>query len=121
MRKLFAAILSLLCLLSVACAHKKYELAWDGFCYSLSDNCEIALSAEEKGYIIDLMNGGEWTKGAANCLSDHVFYTKSQTVRYHSDCGTFADVTSGTILKVGEEDRLKINAILRRDKKTEPQ
>ena len=61
MKRLIATVLTLVLILGFgSCAKREYELPWDNFCYSSNDGSVIELSAEEKSYIIDLLNNGKW-------------------------------------------------------------
>ena len=112
LRKLVA--LSLIFVLSLTlfgCSEKTYQLAWDGFCYTASDS-PMDLESNEKKYIIGLLNEGAWETELSNCDCDYYFVTQKQRIQYHSECGMFNDITNGKVLKITEEQRLKINSFL---------
>ena len=100
------------CLGLFGCAEKTYTLPYDEFCYSNDGQQTIDLELKDKEYIINLLNESEWIDDLSNCGYDFVFYTQKQEVRYHSECGTFNDITSGKGLQVTEELRLQINGFL---------
>ena len=111
MKKLFIAILTILSFIfGVGCAQKTYELPWDQFCSKGMEVIELEL--EDKKYIIKLLNESKWENDLAKCDCDFAFHPQRQRVEYHSECGTFNDVTSGKSTKVTEEQRLKINGFL---------
>lgn len=115
MKKGLIAVLILCALLTVfsGCGMAKtYEAPWDPFCYTVEGSRVIRLRAAESDFIIDLLNEGNWTDGLSDCTCDFVFYTQRQTVRYHSECGTFNDVTNRKSMTVPEAQRLQISAFL---------
>lgn len=116
MKKITALLLLLTISLSLfGCKAKKYRCAWDGFCYAFNGNPVSGrkkLESGGSGYILDILNSGTWEVGTFDCDYDFEF-TAVDVVYYHSLCGTFYDVTNGIILKVTEEQRLKINSFLK--------
>ena len=105
--------LSLCCaLFMVSCQEEKYKLPWDDFCYSVENAYTVEFDSNQRKYIIDLLNAGTWTTQQPNCISNYIFYTQQQEVRYHSECGVFYDVTSGESMKLSNEQRLTFNAII---------
>ena len=62
--------------------------------------------------ILSALNKGKWESGVTNCGYDYEFTTKNETIRYHSECGTFVDVTSGLSMVLSDKDRSEINALL---------
>lgn len=124
MKKILSVIYSFvisLCVLttSIGCSEKPYEIPHDRFCYSADGQQTIDLALEDKEYIINLLNESEWTDDISNCGADFVFYTQKQEVRYHSECGTFNDITSEKGLQVTENQRLHINSLLEGTFKTD--
>ena len=110
------ALFSLLSALSGCGKAKTYELPWDQFCCPTGgQRAELKLRAAEKEAIVDLLNDGDWTDAGPDCSFDYVFYTRRQTVRYHSESGTFYDETDRQYLTVTEAQRLEINAYLARN------
>ncbi len=113
MKKLIVLVLALVCVLGpVGCTSKTYELPHDKFCYSVDGTQTYELSADDRQYIIDLLNNASWVNDLSNCGSDFIFYTQKQEVRYHSECGTFNDYTNKKSATVSEEQRDIINAML---------
>lgn len=113
MKKLISLALALICLFCIAgCSAKTYELPWDNFCCTVEDPTDVPMSKEGKKYVIDLLNGAEWTDDTPNCGSDYIFYTKKQEVRYHSECGTFFDVTNKKGVAVSDEQKANVNKYL---------
>ena len=113
MKKLIVLVLALVCVIGlVGCTRKTYELPHDKFCYSADGTQTYELSADDRQYIIDLLNNASWVNDLSNCGSDFIFYTQKQDVRYHSECGTFNDYTNKKSMTVSEEQRDTINAML---------
>ena len=104
-------ILALL-LLCTSCQRPTYELPWDTFCST--DTGEVELTAQERSFIIDLLNDAEnWTYAIAKCPSDYTFHAQRQTIGYNCESGVFNDFTRQRSCILSEEDREALNAILR--------
>lgn len=115
MKKIFALLLTcLLCLSVVGCSEKPYQAAWDGFCYT-AEHQPVDMESADKKYIINLLNKAVWETNIEDCECDFYFSLQRQRVEYHSECGTFNDITNGKSTKVTEDQRLKINTILNLD------
>ena len=113
MKKIFALLLTcLLCLSVVGCSEKPYQAAWDGFCYTATEHQAVEMKSEDRKYIINLLNEAVWETNIEDCECDFYFSLQRQRVEYHSECGTFNDITNGKRTKVTEDQRLKINTIL---------
>ncbi len=117
MKKACLFVLTMLLLLSLAgCAEPIYQVPHDQFCYAhllpTDQTREVKLAAEEKQYIIELLNGAQWIDSLTNCSSDFTFYTQAQEVRYHAECGTFNDITNQRAATLTEEQRQVVNRLL---------
>ncbi len=114
MKKLITLYLTLTILLMtlVSCSGKTYELPHDDFCFTVNPSTTVELNAEDRAYIIGILNEASWTNDLTDCGSDFVFYTQKQEVRYHSECGTFNDITNQRAMSVSDEQRVAINNIL---------
>lgn len=113
MKKILALLL--ICLFSISvvgCSEKPYLAAWDGFCYTSAEHHAVEMESEDRKYIIDLLNKAVWETNLEDCECDFYFSLQRQRVEYHSECGTFNDITNGKNTKVAEDQRLKINTIL---------
>ena len=112
MKKILSFLLICLFSLSiVGCSEKPYQAAWDGFCYT-AEHHAVEMESEDRKYIIDLLNKAVWETNLEDCKCDFYFSLQRQRVEYHSECGTFNDITNGKSTKVAEDQRLKINTIL---------
>ena len=113
MKKLVAFVLMLVLLVTISgCTGKTYELPDDQFCYLADGSHAIELSEADKQYIIDTLNNATWDNDATNCGHDYMFYTQKQKIRYHSECGTFIDLTRKKWATLTDEQRTTINNIL---------
>ena len=56
--------------------------------------------------------GGPWIMEVTNCGHDYEFTVTGTNLRYHSDCGTFTNITGDSSLTLTNEDREIVNAIL---------
>ena len=84
-KRISAVLLSLL--FSVAClggcGKKTYELPWDQCCASIHPPRQITMNGEERKYLVDTLNGCEWTDGVSNCACDFVFYMQALKHLYY--------------------------------------
>ena len=72
----------------------------------------IDLTEDAQAEILSALNSGKWVDGVTNCGHDYEFTTKNETIRYHSSCGTFIDITNGQAMELSDEDRMSINSLL---------
>lgn len=61
---------------------------------------------------LSILNGGTWMNDVTQCDSDYEFETKGETIRYHSECGTFNDITNQRSLSLSDEEQAEINRML---------
>ena len=116
MKKTLSLLITFLLCVSVlaGCSSVKYKgplscishVGTDGV-ISLMDMTEDA-----QAEILSVLNRGKWIDGVTNCFHDYEFTTKNETIRYHSECGTFIDITNGKAMELSDEDRAKINKLL---------
>ena len=66
----------------------------------------------EHEQILSILNGGEWINDIANCAHDYEFTAGNASIRYHSECGTFVDMTSGRSRALSETEKMYINEML---------
>lgn len=62
--------------------------------------------------IISALNSGKWFNDVTNCSHDYEFTTENQTIRYHSECGTFIDITNRRAMTLSEATKEEINELL---------
>ena len=116
MKRTIPLILAIILCLSIlsGCSDVKYKgplscvshVGVDGVT-ALMDMTE---DAQEK--IISALNSGEWSEGVTNCGHDYWFTTENETIRYHSECGSFIDITNQRSMTLSEEGKANINRIL---------
>ncbi len=94
------------------CAKEISQLPHDAFCYTRQTSQIVEIKPEDESAIMDLLNSATWIDSLPNCAADYVFYTQNQEVSYHSECGTFADMTNRKGFTLTEQQRLDINAML---------
>lgn len=113
MKKRIAFILILVCVLGLA-ACNNYEGPLS--CVShIGDNGTIALmdmTEAAQNEILSALNSGEWVNDVANCAHDYEFTIENETIRYHSECGTFIDIANGRSMTLSETGKNDINKIL---------
>lgn len=113
MKKLLSIVLVITFILYlVGCSGKTYELPHDQFCYLVDKSQVIELNVSDKEHIVDILNNASWINDITNCGCDYVFYTQKQEVRYHSECGTFIDITNKKSTTVSDGERSVINTAL---------
>ncbi len=116
MKKFIIFLSVLLSLLPLSgCAERTYELSWDGFCYVPGEPYEeaVELDPKDKNFIIDILNSATWTNDLAKCPADFIFVTQKQRIHYNCESGVFNDITRNKSTTLSEEDRTKINSILK--------
>ena len=62
--------------------------------------------------ILLAMNNGHWINDVTNCAYEYEFKVDNASIYYHSECGTFIDVTAKRSMTLSDEQRVKINALL---------
>ena len=113
MKRILTIFLVVALIFVCGCAQKEYKLPWDHFCYYADDaGGVIELELEEKQYIIDLLNNGNWHNDIAKCPADVKFATQQQVIGYSAEDGIFNDYTQNKSLKISEQDRLKVNSYI---------
>lgn len=113
MKKIFSLLLTLILILSlIGCEKREYELPKGDFCFSSDYKRVIELSSEEKNYIIDLLNNGEWSEGIVRCDYDAKLETQQQYLGYNVSKGIFNDFTQKKSLQLAEEERGIVNEYL---------
>ena len=70
------------------------------------------MTEDAQAEIISALNSGEWGDGGTNCGHDYEFTIDNATIRYHSDCGSFNDITNKRAMTLSEEGKANINKIL---------
>ncbi len=76
---------------------------------------EIELSAEDKQYITELLNQGDWQEGKVPSYgvdNQYRFLFQKQTVNYYSVWGAFIDQKQNKSLHISEDERQAMNRIL---------
>lgn len=116
MKKYLALLFVFLILLPFCgCTERNYELAWDGFCYVPGEPYEeaVELDPKDKNFIIDILNNATWVNDLAKCPADFIFVTQKQRIHYNCESGVFNDITRNKSTTLSEEQRTKINSILK--------
>lgn len=81
--------------------------------FSIADENFAELSSEDAAILLPYLDlEGDWAEASTNCASDYILNVDGQTIYYHSECGTFIDMSAYRSRTVEEETRLTINAIL---------
>lgn len=78
----------------------------------LNGSNPVTISREDASVFRVFFESGEWDDGIGPCANDYELIFYGNTVRYHSDCGTFNDVVHNRYLSLSEEDKAEVNAIL---------
>ena len=79
----------------------------------------MELEEKERKYVADLLNGAVWEDAVTNCACDYIFYFQIPEVQYHSECGTFNDVTNQKHTVISAQERETLNGMLRGNDKVE--
>lgn len=78
----------------------------------LNGSSPVTISREDALIFRAFLESGEWDDGIGRCANDYELIFYGNTVRYHSDCGTFNDFVHNRYLSLSEEDKAEVNAIL---------
>ena len=115
-RILWMLIAILICFSSLSgCAVAKY---YEGPLFSASHigmdrvTTAIELTEDTQRAILSALNRGRWMDGVINCGHDYEFFTATETVHYHSECGSFIDVTNCRAMTLDPKDKESLNKVL---------
>ena len=114
-RILWAIFAIILCLAAFSgCANNKYKGPLSCISYIGADGVTALMDMTEDAHktILSVLNKGKWENDVTNCGYDYEFTTKNETIRYHSECGTFIDITNGRVMVLSNDDRVRINEVL---------
>lgn len=78
----------------------------------LSGSGPVTISEEDALIFRTFCESGAWAEGTSDCLDNCELVFGGNTVRYHSDCGTFNDSVYNRHLSLSEEDKSEVNRIL---------
>ena len=116
MKRIILTILAtILCLAAFSgCANNKYKGPLSCISHIGADGVTALLDMTEDAHktILSVLNKGKWENDVTNCGYDYEFTTKNETIRYHSECGTFIDITNGQAMVLSAKDKAEINAVL---------
>lgn len=116
MKRIVLTILAIiLCLAAFSgCANNKYKGPLSCISRIGADGVTALMDMTEDAHktILSVLNKGKWENDVTNCGYDYEFTTKNETIRYHSECGTFIDVTNGQAMVLAEKDKDIINDLL---------
>lgn len=117
MKRILLTILAITLCLTIfsGCSNNQYKGPLSCISHFENDGTEIALmdmTEDTHKKLVSVLNKGEWQDGVTNCGYDYEFKTKNETIRYHSECGTFIDITNGQAMVLSDEGREEINALL---------
>ena len=78
----------------------------------LNDSSPVTISRGDASVFRAFFESGEWNEGTSDCFDNCGLIFDGNTVRYHSDCGTFHDSVYNRHLSLSEEDKVEVNTIL---------
>ena len=114
MKKFLAVLLLLMVLFALTACGNTYKGPLS--CIShLGTDGQIALidyTEDVHKEILHAMNTDKWTDDVTNCGHDYEFEVDGATIRYHSECGTFIDVTAKRSMTLTDDERVEINKLL---------
>ena len=114
-RILLTILANILCLAAFSgCANNKYKGPLSCISHIGADGVTALMDMTEDAHktILSVLNKGKWENDVTNCGYDYEFTTKNETIRYHSECGTFIDITNGQAMVLTEKDKDIINDLL---------
>ena len=113
MKKVITLVLTLVILLSAVACNNKYEgpLSCISYIGKEGQTTMIDITEDSQSDILSILSGGEWIDGVTNCGHDYEFTAKNVSFRYHSECGTFIDITNGRYMTLSDDDKARVNEI----------
>ena len=116
MKQILLTILAITLCLTIfsGCANNQYKGPLSCVSRIGADGVITLMDMTEDAHktIISALNKGKWQDDITNCGYDYEFTTKNETIRYHSECGTFIDITNGRVMVLSNDDRVRINEVL---------
>ena len=116
MKRILLTILAITLCLTIfsGCANNQYKGPLSCVSRIGADGVIALMDMTEDAHktIISALNKGKWQDDITNCGYDYEFTTKNETIRYHSECGTFIDITNGRVMVLSNDDRVRINEVL---------
>ena len=116
MKQILLTILAITLCLTIfsGCANNQYKGPLSCISHIGADGETALMDMMEDAHktIISALNKGKWQDDITNCGYDYEFTTKNETIRYHSECGTFIDITNGRVMVLSNDDRVRINEVL---------
>ena len=116
MKQILLTILAITLCLTIfsGCANNQYKGPLSCVSRIGADGVIALMDMTEDAHetILSALNKGKWQDDITNCGYDYEFTTKNETIRYHSECGTFIDITNGRVMVLSNDDRVRINEIL---------
>ena len=116
MKRILLTILAITLCLTIfsGCANNQYKGPLSCVSRIGADGVTALMDMTEDAHktILSALNKGKWQDDITNCGYDYEFTTKNETIRYHSECGTFIDITNGRVMVLSNDDRVRINEVL---------
>lgn len=116
MKRILSILIILLLFVSlfVGCSSVKYKGPLSCVSHVGVDGVTALMDMTEdaQAEIISALNSGEWGDGGTNCGHDYEFTIDGATIRYHSECGSFNDITNKRAMTLSEESKVNINKVL---------
>lgn len=81
-------------------------------CYSIGEERDVVLSADEKAYIVSAIQSLSWRTDHYKCASGYMFYYDGKELYYHESCGSVNDNINHKAAKFSDEQVKAIDAIL---------
>lgn len=76
---------------------------------------DLALSDEDARILETLLSLDNWVSALTNCACDVSLQCEDgRRLTYHSDCGTFNDITGGKSLRLDESEKERFQEVLRK-------
>ena len=81
-------------------------------CYSIGEERDVVLSADEKAYIVSAIQSLSWKTDHYMCASGYMFYYDGKELYYHESCGSVNDNINHKAAKFSDEQVKAIDAML---------
>ena len=114
MKKIILLILAVILLLSFSACTKTYKGPFSGVTYNKAEDVVVFIDFREEVHkeILSQLNKGEWAEVVPECPQEYEFKVDDVAFSYHSECGTFHNITKGLSMQLSEADKTAMNQLL---------
>ena len=114
MKKIILPILAVILLLSFSACTNTYKGPFSGVTYNKAEGVVVFIDFREEVHkkILSQLNKGEWAEAVPECPQEYEFKVDDDAISYHSECGTFYNITKGLSMQLSETEKTAMNQLL---------